>query len=300
MLGSVALEVAVGLAYVYLLLSLICLVLNEWVAGVFALRARTLKVALGNLLDDPGATGLVGKLYGHPLLQGLSRAGARLPSYIPSGIFATALLDIVAPTDPAAGPRSVQQIRDSVSKLPPGRVRDALLPLIDHSENDLTRARLNIESWFNDAMDRASGWYKRMVHTIVLCLAIGVTILFNADTFAIANGLGRNPVLLASVAVAAQTAAKQPLPTAGQPAETRVVDFQSALRALQLPLGWSRGPGDPRAVPTDFWGWVGKLLGLLFTAVAVSLGAPFWFDFLGKLVNLRAAGPRPAGPSQRS
>jgi hypothetical protein len=41
--------------------------------------------------------------------------------------------------------------------------------------------------------------------------------------------------------------------------------------------------------------WLGlKLLGCLMTALAVSLGAPFWFDSLGRLVNLRATGARPA------
>lgn len=35
-----------------------------------------------------------------------------------------------------------------------------------------------------------------------------------------------------------------------------------------------------------------KLLGFLITALAISLGAPFWFDLLNKFINLRAAGKR--------
>jgi len=37
-----------------------------------------------------------------------------------------------------------------------------------------------------------------------------------------------------------------------------------------------------------------KLLGCAMTALAVSLGAPFWFDLFGRLVNLRATGAKPA------
>lgn len=37
----------------------------------------------------------------------------------------------------------------------------------------------------------------------------------------------------------------------------------------------------------------GKLLGLLLTAIAISLGAPFWFDLLNKVISIRAAGRAP-------
>jgi len=40
--------------------------------------------------------------------------------------------------------------------------------------------------------------------------------------------------------------------------------------------------------------WFLKLVGWLITALAVSLGGPFWFDLLNRLVDLRGAGPRPA------
>ncbi len=36
-----------------------------------------------------------------------------------------------------------------------------------------------------------------------------------------------------------------------------------------------------------------KFLGFILTALAISMGAPFWFDLLKKLVNIRSAGSRP-------
>ena len=60
---------------------------------------------------------------------------------------------------------------------------------------------------------------------------------------------------------------------------------------LGLPLGWSHATSPHNL----FWGGVGKVLGLLVTAFALTLGAPFWFDLLGKVSNLRGSGP-PAAP----
>jgi len=284
MFGSVVLEVAIGLAYLYLLLSLACMAINEWIAGGLALRSKTLEAGIRNLLDDPQGTGLASKFFKQPLIQGLTGPDGRLPSYISSQAFATALLDVVIPADPA-GPRSVDQVRTLITQLPPGRVRDVLLPLLNQAGNDLTQARRNVESWYDDTMDRVSGWYTRRAHLIVACLALGITLLFNADTLAIANSLARAPALAASVAAAAQTEAGQAMPSGEQ-----LPAVQNALKSLQLPIGW-----DPHALPAaaDYWGWLGKLLGLLFTSVAVSLGAPFWFDFLGKVVNLRSSGAPP-------
>ena len=51
----VALDVAIGLVFVYLLLSIVCTAINEWIAGVFRLRAKNLKTAISRLVDDPAA-----------------------------------------------------------------------------------------------------------------------------------------------------------------------------------------------------------------------------------------------------
>jgi hypothetical protein len=45
-------------------------------------------------------------------------------------------------------------------------------------------------------------------------------------------------------------------------------------------------------VPDDFWSWLGRLAGWSATVLALSLGAPFWFDVLGKFARLRNTGNR--------
>src|SRR5262249_25844287 len=42
--------------------------------------------------------------------------------------------------------------------------------------------------------------------------------------------------------------------------------------------------------------WAINVGGWLLAAIAVSLGAPFWFDLLNKLINVRLAGSKPPSP----
>ena len=68
---------------------------------------------------------------------------------------------------------------------------------------------------------------------------------------------------------------------------------------LGLPLGWSRQSAACKKLKGSwaYVGWgLGKLLGLLLTALAASLGAPLWFDVLSKFISIRASGKVPEDP----
>lgn len=115
MFDSTVLEVAIGIVFVYLLLSLICSAAKEGLESILNRRATYLERGIKELLADPSGTGLVKELYKHPLIDSLfrgtyeeakqTRVGSRLPSYIPPRNFALALLDILrrAPQRPDAG-----------------------------------------------------------------------------------------------------------------------------------------------------------------------------------------------------
>ena len=107
----------------------------------------------------------------------------------------------------------------------------------------------------------------------------------------------------AALVNAAQEAAKLPAPEGGAP-DARVNVVLDRARDLNLPLGWTLTPNDPRRIPLEYSGWdfsgwlFFKFLGLLVSAFAVSLGAPFWFDLLSKFVNIRGAGVPPEKPKK--
>jgi hypothetical protein len=102
MFGSNILEVAIGITFIYLLLSLICTALNEGMASLFDKRGKNLLEGIKNLLNDPKFTGLAQQVYNHGLIGGISQYASnpgkrtRLPSYMSPTSFSLALLDILA------------------------------------------------------------------------------------------------------------------------------------------------------------------------------------------------------------
>src|SRR5262245_54075379 len=101
MLGSGMLEVAIGLIFMYLLLSLVCTAVNEFIASAINKRGTNLFEGVKNLLNDPRFTGLAQHVYSHGLVDGMSKNASdskkpnRKPSYLPSAAFALALSDIL-------------------------------------------------------------------------------------------------------------------------------------------------------------------------------------------------------------
>jgi hypothetical protein len=325
---SSTIEVAIGIAFLFLLFSLIASTLTEWFARALAMRSTTLATGIRTLLQDPTGRGFSKLLYDHPLIKGLSTTGDQ-PSYIPAETFAIALLDLLrigARGGSEAKPiaqitEEVAQLPDSSAKTaatnlvnalavlmapagagtvgPPGSASGpataiaseellrAIAALVGASAGDPAALRKNLEDWFNAAMERVSGWYKRNVQIVTLVIGLVLVVALNADTLMIANGFFRDPVLRASVVAAAGQAAKEPITNLDLP------KIQQEFRQLKLPIGWSGDPADGRGLPTSPSEAVAKVVGLLLTAVAISLGAAFWFDALNKLVNLRATGDPP-------
>ena len=292
MFGSFALEIAISLALLYMLLGLMCSVLNEWMAGILNMRAKNLWDGVRNLLYDPEGTGLAKQLYDHALVKNLGKPGT-IPSYVPSRAFALALFDLVAPVHGSTTTRTLQDIRSSVATISNEQVKSALLALLDDAGDDLKKARENVERWYDDAMDRVSGWYKRKTQVFIFVWALAVTLSVNADTILIANTLAQDATLRASLVSMAEVTAKEALPQNAEQERERIKRMSAEIKQLGLPIGWSREPNDTKALPSDVGGWALKIIGLSLTAIAVSLGAPFWFDVLNKLVNIRSVGKQP-------
>src|SRR5437868_14334357 len=93
--GSTLLEVAIGVIFVYLLLSLLCSAFSELMEAFIKFRARDLEKAIGKLLNNQD---LVKEFFDHPLVKPLGET----PSYIPARTFSLALWNL-ATTQAAAG-----------------------------------------------------------------------------------------------------------------------------------------------------------------------------------------------------
>jgi hypothetical protein len=312
------LDVAIGLCFLFLLLGLICSTVNEMIAGWLKTRATFLERGVSRLLGNDAA--IKAEILKHPMIASLGKDdGSGLPSYIPAARFATALLDVVSGKGSAL--TDVAAVRAGVeAKLNP-ELRTALTALLDASRDDAALLRKNMEQWFDDGMSRVSGWYKRNAQRNLLFLSIGVTLVMNADTLAVARTLWTNQALRAAVVAEAQVrAAKKPpeeaLPmveypdpndaTASEPRNLPSSPTEALSTEEQRLLGELTGWNSDWAKLSAAWkagNWfstgllifLGHLAGWIITAVAVSLGAPFWFDTLNKFMNVRAGGRPPAG-----
>jgi hypothetical protein len=271
MLGSTVLEVAIGLTFCFGTVALIVTTLQEALASLFRLRANTLLAGVKSMLNDPQFDGLARAVYAHPLVNPHTdgsamdeRSLATRPSYIEPAHFAIALVDSLWKT-----PGDFMQLRSTIEAISDPQLRTAMLGMVGRAR-DLQQFQDMLAGWFDNAMARMSGAYKRSQLLISLLLSLLLAIMFNIDSIHLFRILWQQPALAAHL---------KDVPTALDPA---VID---ALMAL--PIGWTRFPP---VLNADF---ALQVVGWLITATTTLFGAPFWFDLMQRVVRMRATGAKP-------
>ncbi len=358
--GSTVLEVAIGIVFIYLLLSLLCSAINEYIESHLNYRATNLKKGIELLLTgavkdievvkrdsatpapenapalnpegtnrkevlDAAHAELVQRFYNHGLIKSLYRDATTLPSYIPARTFALTLWSMAGGSEggDSTVPDNIKldKLKEVIKANLPQELQQSLITLIDDAQGDFERARKNVENWYDSAMDRVSGWYKRRVQVILLVIGCVASVLINADTVNIAKALFQDSALRSALVA---TAENYELPVADQPdatpptpeqktaaAKQKMQDVRAQLFDLGLPLGWAFDKSfqsDPRGVPqkgdpaSSVIVWlILKVLGLGLTGLAISQGAPFWFDILNKFMVIRSTvKPREKSQEEKS
>ena len=319
MFGSEILEVTIGLVFVYLLFSLLATTVNELLTGLFSIRARFLRKTIENLLGD----GLGKDFYRQPYLRKFCKhERSPGPSYIAKTDFAKILLDVLNERKPL---RYLHEVEEGVYKLPDGGTKETLLSLVRESRGSVLNFSVQLEDWYEGVMHRTVGWYKRENQKILIGIALAIAIVFNADSIRIVKKLSSNPEARTQIINLAEDYRSQQL----QSVDTLIMDSAALkVKALQflalaknkqdsallysidslnkqistlvkgelqaavsvLGLGWGDLPSDPGQAMTYLFK---RLFGWAITALAISLGAPFWFDILNKVIKLRSSGVKP-------
>ena len=310
MLGSVALEVIIGVIFTNILVATICATIREGIEARLKTRAAYLEHAIRELLHDTEGRDIATAFYQHPLIYSLFSGtytpgktgepallarGKNLPSYIPSANFAVALLDIAArgpatdttSSDATSPIISLAAVRANIANIGNKHVQRALLTAIDTAQGDLNQAQLNIENWYNGSMDRVSGWYKRSTYWVIFWIGLVIAVGFNINTITIADYLYRNDAVRQVMVKRAEAAAADTSFLRNNNYETA----KQQLDTLTVPIGWNVGWGAPRPGDAHLSAWndfFGPIVGWLLTALAATLGAPFWFDLLNKIMVIRS------------
>lgn len=277
MLNSTILDVAIGLIFTFLAMSLAVSSIVEAIASVTKWRSTTLLQGVKDLLNDESFKGLALQVYNHALVNPIDSGTALTekdlnhpPSYIEPVQFAEALMDILA-----INQNSTEDVKQKITtKVTDLQLREFLIGLAQRTGGDVAKFRSGLAQWFDNAMDRVSGTYKRKTQLWAFAIALIMAGSMNVNSIDVGRELWIRPML-------ARTISSNP--------DLKPVDALQQMDALGVPIGWT----GQRLSELESWSVLEVLLGWLITAFATLFGAPFWFDALGRFVQLKGTGPSP-------
>ena len=323
MFGSTVLDVATGIIFGFLAISLFTSAAVEAINSILNVRTKNLRTGVMALVNDPNFTGLAKDLYQHSLINPLGQGGGdprkNAPAYIDKMQFAEALLDITglsatspAAAAPAPGVEAAAQLRTridalnaEVAKIADPQIKQLLGGIVTRCGGDIERVKVEVANWFDNGMDRLSGHFKRRTQVMTFVIALLTAFVVNLDTIRVGTLLWDQPALAEKL----KLAAIKPSSTPGtDQAREQAIALIDAMTQDGLPVGWPPGhfldiqdnPGHWEALwetPPSIW--YRSVLGWFITAVAALFGAPFWFDSLQSVIRLKGTGPSPAEKANR-
>ena len=183
-------------------------------------------------------------------------------------------------------------------------------------KSELDEFRDKLERWYNSNTDRISGTLKRTkVLPTTFVLAVIITVFSNADSFRISKYLfdhKEKAKEFADKALSSLDNYKERVENIKTLDSLSSTNDPVTIARLESNLSYVKEDIDnmKREVPNDLpLGWKNKIfydfeplsvVGWLATVPAICLGAPFWFDILNKIANLRGTGPKPSTNPENS
>ncbi|MDR7051376.1 hypothetical protein J2X54_003863 [Duganella sp. 3397] len=318
------LDVAIGLSFTFLAVSLLCSATREAIASLFQTRAKVLLDGVLTMLhesaakprlrgvgpsiarllrrddcfglDRLGDASLAADVMRHPLIVGMAQRG-RMPSYIPAPIFARAFVSTLIARYGKA--HTAQLLLASTGN--DGLAR-TLLAIMGEGPNDAAALENAVRIWYETVMERITGWYKRRSQLVLFCVGLFYAGAMNIDALVLSQRLWQDDSVAAELAktsaetIAAGRVKADPAATPAQALGQAVAAQKAIDKVAGLPVGWpssrfENSSGQGAAAWMLALGFA--LLGWIATAFASSLGAPFWFDGVGWLLALRGTGVKP-------
>lgn len=366
MINSGILDIIIGLVFIYLLYSLLATIIQEIIATHFGFRAKMLERAIFRMLEDENRfksrfksifylfkksgnggkrNSASGEFYNHPLINFLGEDNSRnKPAYLNRQCFSKVMVDLLRGDDVKPDDEVKPLIQKSLDeqKLNWGNVRLSdethrfLKSIWADAKGDVPQFKANLENWFDETMDRASGWYKKHTQIVLFFVGLSISIVFNVDTLKIVDKLEKDPKLREQIVQQAD-AFIQEHPNLDTDLIQQEIEYKKAV-AQRMKIDSSLKKNNLDAVLEDSLKLVKyqllkarrdtllnrsekllkndiksinhslglewesydcnsnllkcillSLLGWTVTALALSLGAPFWFDLLNKLMKLRGS-----------
>ena len=225
------LDVAIGLALVFALTSLLASVLTEMLLSKQEKRGKNLLLAVSSMLGDDD--GLAHRLYQLPVIRTLY-LGERLPSYLEPDLFCSALFELLGqqshlPLARGQGtPQEFVSALRTANPLPAGQsgpatglaaVAVTLQSLAAGVESDWPGFEARVQKWFEATAARSTGWYTRSAQNNLFVVGLLIAVVLNINPIVISSTLWRDPVLREAMVESARTVvAERAATTNGAPA----------------------------------------------------------------------------------
>ncbi|MBL7791741.1 MAG: hypothetical protein JNK77_05445 [Saprospiraceae bacterium] len=318
-----ALEIIIGLIFTYFLLSILASILQEIFANFTSLRGKLLLKSAASMLElesKEAQQALIDKFKSSTVYQKYltnSLVGKTLPSYLTPKQFVTVVKDMLEGEAPATGERSLdapagdggmdlegvkdKDLRGHLETLKSQMTLNAR-DITDEFQAEIDKAEQAIATYFDEMMSLTSSWYKRNVQTIIILIGFAIAVGIDADTFAMYRSLSQNSTARQEILQIAtdfvdsdRSATYETTPLDSNATQEEIADNLGDLKtklntlisedlegaATPLGLGWEESDYQDK----NIWDWLLKLLGWVVTALAISQGAPFWFDLLKLLTR---------------
>jgi|GEM_PF-3450681 len=307
------LDFLIAFVYVLALCSTVMSLCYEMISYWLKTRATFLHKVLEDVLNDTLANDInfANLIYDFPVIDFTKKMRTVKPMYISSSNFAKSLVHayndffakqhlIVPPNggakvvDPALPTTPAALFEVAVKQLKDSKLKTLLETFINSAGGDYDKLLKNVETWYNDYMDRVTGWFKVRSQKRMIFVALPLAIIFNLNFLNIGRKLFTDKTQTAVLV----NMAENWKPVSGDTVITTANDFQKAMQLktqtidsiqkANVPMWWAQS--DVNEFRTRWW-WC--ILGWLLMAVAMVMGAPFWYDLLNKFVNMRKAGMKP-------
>ena len=307
------LNVAVGLIFLYSILSLMASQIQELISTFLGWRAKHLKEAIANIFGENSEGKLTQKFFEHPLIQSLKQTTSKNSNktrinYIHSKKFSNVFIEIIKDLADSNG-KSIDPLSEDIKNLAmPEKFKTKLINAAKEvkSEAQETNTKIEelqqeIEEWFNSEMEMVSVIYKQNAKRIAIAVAITLVVVLNVDTVHIVNSLFKAQTLSSTIdPIAEQLVASHSQDFLCLQTPENQVDKASCFtnmksdidniffnNVFELPIGWNLSePFNKQFNPLKLQNVVKVITGWLLSALAISLGAPFWFDMLRQVINI--------------
>jgi hypothetical protein len=273
-----SLDVFVSLVTIYIVLAITVSAITEIITRLVGLRSIGLKSGIRSILQDPSVKGLseeTKKFWNCGIIKSATD-GDSSPNSLDALTFATATL-VTAGMDVA---RNAGQAKTMIANAPiNSHLKDVLAGLADRSLTRGTTLHDELAQHFDATMGKIGRWYRHWTQSIAFALALIFTVYVNANTLDLLHQLTAQPASRLELARIQSNLSTDPADRAR--ALSNLKDLDAIITSDTLGGKTLR----PELARDPFH----TIIGLLITILAVSLGAPFWFDVLARI------GPKPSG-----